>query len=191
MRRARPCCRPCAPSADGRRRHGCHAPWDAHQLYPWTSLAVSVGALYGLCLPLLPRALAVPGCACHAAAVALMQAFGWATILARRRAAPAKSAAGDDAEAGRAAPAGARAHRCGRCRVLVEGFDHHCVFLNTCVGSAAPASARRPPRRDGARAAQATTTARSSASRVAPAPDRRARLGGRPSRPPRRSSSRR
>lgn len=128
-------------SGKPRRRHGCHAPWDRNQLWPWTSLAVSCVALYGVAAPSLPARVAVPWCVAHLAAVGIMQLFGWICILTQMGTAQAPTAA--EAEAGAVVVCrvcgtvkGPRTHHCGRCNMCVEGFDHHCVFLNTCIGRA-------------------------------------------------------
>ena len=123
-------------AARPRRRHGCHPPWDQNQLWPWTSLGVSILTLYGLCLPILPSRVSIPGCACHALSVVIMQYFGWATILTPHT--PLRNPTAHDACAVcRVCETvkGRRTHHCARCNLCVEGFDHHCVFLNCCIGA--------------------------------------------------------
>lgn len=124
-----------------RRKHGCHAPWDGNQLWPWTSLAMSCAALYCVCIPNLESCVAVPIVCLHVLAVLIMQCFGWTAILTQMGTARLPTAA--EIERGDIVACSVcrtiktpTTHHCGRCNMCVEGFDHHCVFLNTCVGKA-------------------------------------------------------
>ena len=120
------------PSARTRAASGCSSPPTCAQLVAVVLVARSVAAFHLLAAP--PRALALAE-----AALALGVALAWARASLVDPGRPLPLAA--PRVAGRAcAPCGGGvmapdAKHCHTCAKCVGGFDHHCVWLDTCVGA--------------------------------------------------------
>ena len=134
---ALPCCSDLQPS---RRDHGGDCPWGIYCLNAVTAASILILGFYALIAPCAPWPLTVVVSLLHAAGILLY------TVLLRRDAVDEHSAKRTQAPGEGLKWCGhcacyvttgnpARTKHCHECRKCVQGFDHHCAYLQTCVGA--------------------------------------------------------
>ena len=136
-----------------RRRHGFQCPWHPAQLAGWAAFVLILSVFYGLYTRLLapsePAAVALSVCLYLAAAVLWCAACycqcvdpcdpALATDHPRARTSGGSGAMPIDPDrnwcARCCAAVKARSVHCRECHKCVDRYDHHCPWLNTCIGA--------------------------------------------------------
>ncbi|EOD40405.1 hypothetical protein EMIHUDRAFT_428789 [Emiliania huxleyi CCMP1516] len=128
------------------RQHGLQRPFDSHQVGSWVLIGCFLGLFYGLYLPLhLNTAAGIALIALYSASAGSALVFGFLTthtdaadpaVIAKRVGPPTVSGPGAGINYCYLCEVGVakRTRHCRRCDKCVAIFDHHCPWVNTCIG---------------------------------------------------------
>ncbi len=121
---------------------GLRPPFSRHQYLAWSVFTISVLVLYALCIPVLSEDLQLRVAVSHAL-ILVFSSYVFYTISCHhpgRPKFPDSPSAEDEANSlwcsrcQHKIPLNSKTRHCSVCKQCVSGFDHHCVYLNQCVG---------------------------------------------------------